>query len=116
MTAPAAELPALDGLDDAGLQEVMRRAGELLKERERAKQREAIDQARAILAGAGLSPQDLIGTRTSGARKTGSSGRAGQRYANPDNPAQVYAVGRGRAPKWYAERKAAGTLPAPLAD
>jgi DNA-binding protein H-NS len=112
-------LAALESLDHAGLQEVMRRAGELLKERERGRQREAIEQARAILAGAGLTAQDLM---TNGGRpaapgktkKAAPSGKAGARYANPADPSQVYAPGRGRAPRWYGELKARGELPDPL--
>lgn len=52
MTAPVSELPALDTLDDTGLGALVRRAGDLLKEREHARQRDAIEQARAVLAGA----------------------------------------------------------------
>ena len=112
-------LAALESLDHAGLQEVMRRAGELLKERERGRQREAIEQARAILAGAGLTVQDLMsnGGRPAGptkGKKAGAGGRAGARYANPADPSQVYAPGRGRAPRWYGELKAKGELPEPL--
>ena len=114
-------LAALESLDHAGLQEVMRRAGELLKERERGRQREAIEQARAILAGAGLTAHDLMasggGARPAGPAKTKKAtprGQAGARYANPADPSQVYAPGRGRAPRWYGELKAKGQLPEPL--
>ena len=112
-------LAALESLDHAGLQEVMRRAGELLKERERGRQREALEQARAILAGAGLTAQDLMsnGGRPAGpgkAKKAAPGGKAGARYANPADPSQIYAPGRGRAPRWYGELKAKGQLPEPL--
>lgn len=60
MTAPVSELPALDTLDDTGLGALVRRAGDLLKEREHARQRDAIEQARAVLAGAGPSVQGML--------------------------------------------------------
>lgn len=39
---------------------------------------------------------------------------AGDRYINPDNPAEVYAVGKGRPPGWFEKRRAKGMLPAPI--
>jgi DNA-binding protein H-NS len=118
MTAPGSEIPTLESLDDAALQEVMRRAGELLHERERARQREAIEQARAILAAAGLSAQDMIGAargRGASTRKaTSSTGGKRARYANPADPSQIYEAGRGRAPNWFRDLKEKGELPAPL--
>ena len=122
MTAPGAELVTLETLDDAQLQDVMRRAGELLRERERAKQREAIEQARSILAGAGLSVQDMLGSTGKGrGPRKGANGSAAAapgakraRYANPANPAQVYEKGRGREPNWFKELRERGEVPAPL--
>jgi DNA-binding protein H-NS len=127
MTADAAGLPALETLDDAQLQDLMRRAGELLKERERQRQRDAIEQARAILASAGLSVQDMLDgvgrTKASGsARKPAAGGadaasarKGGTRYANPANPSQIYEKGRGRTPNWFRELSARGETPEPLA-
>jgi hypothetical protein len=126
----AAELPALESLDDAALQEVMRRAQELLRAREHGRQREAIERARAILAEAGVSVHDLLGAGArgpagKGARKTGTSGgatggssgapRTGARYANPDNPAQIHERGRGREPNWFKALRERDELPEPLA-
>jgi DNA-binding protein H-NS len=114
-------LTALESLDHAELQEVGRRAEELVKDRERGRQREAIEQARAIRAGAGLTVHDLMasGVRAAGAAKAkakqaAARGQAGARYANPADPSQVYTPGRGRAPRWYGELKAKGQLPEPL--
>ena len=133
MTEPAAELPtllpALESLDDAALQEILRRAGELLREREHARQRDAIERARAILAGAGLSVQDMLGGTGRGAaggkagRRTGADGyagstsaapRKGARYANPDNPAQIHERGRGREPNRFKALRERGELAEPL--
>lgn len=125
MTAPAAELPALDALDDAQLRDVIHRAEELLKQRTEGKRQEALDRARAILSEAGLSMQDLVGNAGGatrgrpagagkGAKKASTGGKAGARYANPADPSQVYESGRGRAPKWYGELRAKGELPEPL--
>ena len=127
MTESAAgPLDMLESLDEAGLHDVIRRAGELLKEREQSKRREAIEQARAILEGAGLSIEELMtvakrppgkkSRRTKADSPTGNVGgsRKGLRFANPTDPSQVYEPGRGRAPKWYSELKAKGELPAPL--
>ncbi len=126
---PAPELPALDSLDDATLQALMRRAGELLREREHARQRDAIDRARAILTDAGLSVEDMLrgtgrGAAGKGGRKTAEGGaasanapgspRKGARYANPANPAQVHERGRGREPNWFKALRERGELPEPL--
>ena len=107
----------------------MRRAGELLKEREHARQRDAIEQARAILAGAGLSVQDMLGgtgrsaaggkaargTAVDGnASGTSAAPRKGARYANPDNPTQIHERGRGREPNWFKALRERGELPEPL--
>ncbi len=130
MTESIAELPALESLDDGALQEVMRRAGELLKEREHARHRDAIERARAILADAGLTVQDMLGAPGrnaaggKGARKSGGSGaegggspaspRKGVRYANPANPSQIHERGRGREPNWFKALRERGELPDPL--
>jgi DNA-binding protein H-NS len=120
MSAPAADvLTALDSLDEGGLQEVVQRATALLRAREQARHREAIEQARAILASAGLSVHDLVGAEARPAaapkaKKAGANGQAGARYANPADPSQVYLAGRGRAPRWYRELKERGALPDPL--
>jgi DNA-binding protein H-NS len=126
---PAPELPALDSLDDVSLQAVMRRAGELLRQREHARQRDAIERARAILADAGLSVDDLLrvtgrSTATKGARKSTEGAAAGAnaheaplkgaRYANPANPAQIHERGRGREPNWFKELRERGEMPEPL--
>jgi hypothetical protein len=134
MTAPDAELttpelPALDSLDSATLRVLMRRAGELLKEREHARQRDAIERARAILTDAGLSVEDMLrGTGRSAAGKIGrraAEGPAastnvaglplkGARYANPANPAQIHERGRGREPNWFKALRERGEIPEPL--
>ncbi len=135
MTAPDAqppvpELPALESLDDAQLRALMHRAGELLKEREHARQRGAIEEARAILANAGLSVDDLLratgrGPAAKGARKPAEGAaassanspgapRKGARYANPANPAQIHERGRGREPNWFKALRERDELPSPL--
>jgi hypothetical protein len=129
MTEPAAGLPALESLDDAALQEVLRRAQELLKEREQSRQRDAIDRARAILAEAGVSVRDMLeatgrsaggkGARKGGAGTATGNGasaipRKGARYANPDNPAQIHERGRGREPNWFKALRERGEMPEPL--
>ena len=128
MTEPAAELPALESLDDAALQQPLLRAQELLHEREHSRQRDAIERARAILAEAGVSMQDMLesaGRSSSGkgARKGagnpaggGSSAvpRKGARYANPANPAQIHERGRGREPNWFKALRERGEMPDPL--
>jgi hypothetical protein len=127
---PASELPALDSLDNATLQALMHRAGELLREREHVRQRDAIERARAILSEAGLSVEDMLrGSGRGGAagkevRKTAERGVArtnglgsplkGARYANPANPAQVHERGRGREPNWFKALREGGELPEPL--
>jgi hypothetical protein len=130
MTEPTTELPPLESLDDATLQEVMRRARELLQERERTRQQDAIERARAILSEAGVSVQALLDetgrgtTAGRGARKagggstaTGSSPelpRKGARYANPADPSQIHVRGRGREPNWFKALRERGEMPEPL--
>jgi hypothetical protein len=128
MTEPAADLPALESLDDEALQDVLRRAQELLKEREHSRQRDAIERARAILAEAGVSVQDMLdaagrnsggkGARKGGGTPAGGGSspmpRKGARYANPANPAQIHERGRGREPNWFKALRERGEMPEPL--
>jgi DNA-binding protein H-NS len=116
MTSPA----MLESLDEEALQQVIRQAQELLQARQQQKRREAIEQARSILAGAGLTAKDLTAeSRASSPRsrksaaKTAPAMRAGDRYVNPANAAQSWTVGRGRVPNWFRELRDAGTLPEP---
>ncbi len=130
---PAVELSALEALDDRTLQALVRRAGELLRDREQARQRDAIERARAILADAGLSVQDMLGGLGRGATVAGKNGRRpaeggpaganapapprkGARYANPANPAQIHERGRGREPNWFKALRERGEIPEPLAQ
>jgi hypothetical protein len=131
MTGPGADLPALESLDDAGLQTLIRRAGELLQEREHERKRDAIERARAILAEAGLSAQDMLGNASRSADGAGKGGhkagkrasagagappaaRKGVRYANPANPSQIHERGRGREPNWFKALRESGALPDPI--
>ncbi len=72
---------------------------------------------------AGLTASDITSAMNAGkpakakaakaSKKTGSRGPVADKYRNPANPTETW-KGRGIAPKWAAELKAAGTLDSAL--
>jgi DNA-binding protein H-NS len=70
------------------------------------KRQEAIQQAKALIGQHSISAAEL-GFR--GNRKTRTeSGKAAPKYANPGNPAQTWAGGKGARPKWVKEHLTKG--------
>src|SRR5262245_13048041 len=100
----------LEALDDAGLQGVISRAEQLLKDRAADRRQQAIDEAKARLASVGLTFRDVVG-KSKGPAKPGAA--TGTKYINPADPSQTYTTGRGRPPKWFAALQAKGKLPEP---
>src|SRR5262245_24965366 len=107
----------LQAMTDEQLQEWVEEAQDEQERRKKAKRQKAIDDAKALLAAAGLSLKDALssGTGKGKGKKAGQPLKQGQRYVNPANPSEVYTVGRGRRPKWFADLEAKGQTPAPEA-
>ncbi len=102
----------LNGLSDADIQKLIEDGQELLKARAKQRREEALEAAKAALAGAGLTPQDLIAATRK--RSTGAAALpSGQKFVNPDNPKQTWTSGRGRRPTWFQALERAGRIPAP---
>jgi len=99
-------LDSLEKLGDDELQAVIDRSNELLKERDRQRKDKALEQARAILTGAGLSLRDVA------AGKKNSNGKpvpyhGGRQYQHPTNKALVWNA-KGQKPNWLRELEAQG--------
>lgn len=58
-------------------------------------------QMRKMAEEAGLSLDEILGTKRNGGRK--SSGPSAAKYRNPDNSAETW-TGRGRRPQWLLEK------------
>jgi hypothetical protein len=83
------KLDTLDGLNDGELQAVIARSQELLKRRDEERKANALAEARAILAAAGLSLSDIA--KGNGVKKNGkpAAGRDGRPQATPPKGAVV---------------------------
>jgi DNA-binding protein H-NS len=107
------KLDSLEGLKDDELQQVVARANELLDARKQQKRHEAIEQARAALAAAGLTVDDLRRSSKKSGKKAGPTYSTGGRYQHPDNPSQVWA-GKGKKPHWLRDLEKKGGKPVEL--
>jgi DNA-binding protein H-NS len=95
----------LDGLEDADLLAVGARCEELLKEHDRQRKDKALEQARAILTGVGLSLKDVAGKpHKNGKTQAYHSGR---KYQHPTNKTLMWNA-RGQKPIWLRELEASG--------
>jgi DNA-binding protein H-NS len=95
----------LDGLEDADLLAVAARCEELLKEHDRQRKDKALEQARAILTGVGLSLKDVAGKPHKNGK--GPVYHAGRQYQHPTNKALVW-PGKGKKPNWLVGLEAEG--------
>jgi DNA-binding protein H-NS len=90
---------SLEKLGDDELRAVIDRSNELLAERDRQRKEKALEQARAILAGAGLSLRDVA---TGKPAKNGNGKtiyREGTQYQHPTNKTLTW-KGKGQKPNW----------------
>ena len=102
----------LDSLSDAEIEKVIADGQSLLKVRGLQRREEALEAAKAALAGAGLTPQDLIAATRK--RSTGAATLpSGQKFVNPDNPKETWTSGRGRRPAWFKALEKSGRMPQP---
>ncbi len=104
------KLETLDVLKDDDLRAVIGRAGELLKQHDRERKDKALEDARAILASAGLSLRDVAGKATSTQRSKGPSYHSGHHYQHPANKQLVWTA-KGQKPRWLRELEAEGKRP-----
>lgn len=101
------KLETLDALNDDELQTLIGRANELLKERDRQRKEKALEQARAILAGAGLSLKDVTAKPHKNGNGKGPVYHGGRHYQHPANKALVWNA-KGQKPNWLRELEAQG--------
>lgn len=109
------KLETLTALSDEELRAVIGRAEELLKCHDRERKEKALEDARSILASAGLSLRDVAAKAAGGARGKAPAYRAGIRYQHPTRKELVWNA-KGQKPKWVREMEADGKRPveAPL--
>lgn len=99
------KLDTLNDLKDEELQAVIARSDELLKQRDRERKDKAMENARAILAGAGLSLKDIAKPQKNGSK--GPVYHAGRQYQHPANKTLMW-NGKGQKPNWLREVEAQG--------
>jgi H-NS histone family len=99
------KMDTLDALGDGDLRAVIARAEELLAQHDRERKATALEQARAILAGAGLSLRDVAAKPKNGTK--GPVYHGGQTYQHPSNKALVWKA-KGQKPGWLRDLEASG--------
>ena len=92
----------LETLSDEELQGVLARCNELLKERDRRRKDEALEQARAILAVAGLNLKDVAAGKPHKNGGKGPTYHGGRQYQHPTNKSLVWNA-KGQKPTWLRE-------------
>jgi DNA-binding protein H-NS len=97
----------LNDLNDSELRAVIERSNELLAERDRQRKEKALEDARVILAGAGLSLKDVASGKTSKGNGKGPVYHAGKQYQHPANKTLVWS-GKGQKPTWLRELEGQG--------
>ena len=102
------KLDSLNDLKDEELQAVIARSNELLMERDRQRKDEAVEQARAILAVAGLNLRDVAaGKAPRGANGKGQVYHGGRTYQHPADKTKVWTA-KGQKPGWLRDLEATG--------
>ena len=102
------KLETLTDLKDDELQAVIARSNELLGERDRQRKDKALEEARAILAGAGLNLKDVAAGKT----PKGTNGKtpiyhAGKTYHHPTNKSLSWNA-KGQKPSWLRDLETQG--------
>jgi hypothetical protein len=98
---------SLEKCGDDELRAVAARCEELLAERDRQRKDKALEQARAILAGAGLSLKDVAAGKP---QKNGGKGpvyHGGHTYQHPSDKTKTWNA-KGQKPTWLRELEASG--------
>ena len=99
------KLDTLNELKDEELQAVIARSDELLKQRDRERKEKALEDAKAILARAGLSLKDIAKPQKNGSK--GPVYHAGRQYQHPTNKNLTWNA-RGQKPTWLRELEVQG--------
>ena len=82
----------------------------MLKQHDRERKDKALENARAILASAGLSFRDVAGKATSANRGKMPAYHSGHHYQHPLKKELVWTA-RGQKPRWLRELEAEGKRP-----
>ena len=98
-------LDSLEKLGDGDLRAVAARCEELLAQHDRERKDKALEQARAILSGVGLSLKDVAKPHKNGAK--GPVYHGGRQYQHPTNKALTWNA-KGQKPGWLREVEASG--------
>jgi DNA-binding protein H-NS len=101
-------LDSLEKLGDVELRAVVARAEELLAQHDRERKDKALEQARAILSGVGLSLKDVAKPHKNGSK--GPAYHGGRQYQHPTDKTKVWAA-RGQKPQWVRELESEGKRP-----
>ena len=100
-------LDSLEKLGDVELSAVAARCEELLAQHDRQRKDKALEEARVILAGAGLNLKDVAAGKP---HKNGGKApmyHAGRQYQHPTNKALNWNA-KGQKPTWLRELEASG--------
>lgn len=100
-------LDSLEKLGDDELRAVAARCEELLAQHDRQRKDKALEEARAILAGAGLNLRDVATGKARNGNGKGPVYRAGHQYQHPTNKALSW-NGKGQKPNWIRQLEANG--------
>jgi hypothetical protein len=103
-------LDTLEKYGDDELRNIITRSNELLEQRDRQRKEKALEDARAILTGAGLSHKDVAAGKPVKNGGKAPSYRGGCQYQHPGNKALVWNA-RGQKPHWLRELEAEGRKP-----
>ncbi len=107
------KVDTLDALGDVELRTIAARCEELLTQHDRARKDKALEQARAILSGAGLSLRDVAKPHKNGTK--GPVYHGGRQYQHPTNKALTWNA-KGQKPGWLREVEASGGKAVDLAS
>ncbi len=107
------KLDTLDGLNDNELRLVIGRSEELLKTRDEDRKAKAMEDARAILAAAGLTFSDIAGKGKGAKGGKTQAYRGGTRYQHPVKKELVWTA-KGQKPGWLRDLEAEGKRPVEL--
>jgi len=102
------KLETLDTLKDDDLQAIIGRAEELLKQHDRERKTKALEDARAILASAGLSLKDVASRAPSAPRGKAAPYRSGYHYQHPTKKELVWTA-KGQKPNWLRQLEKEGS-------
>ena len=108
------KLDSLNDLKDEELQAAIEHAQTLLKQRDESRKAKAIEEARAILTGAGLSLKDVASGKSGrNGNGKGPTYHAGHQYQHPSNKMLTW-NGKGQKPTWLRDIEASGGKPIEL--